>query len=52
MTNTTKMEQLKPRTEWEGGQMIKQLKNILGKIKNLFKRKKKKRGRPAKFRSY
>lgn len=30
--------------------MIKQLKNILGKIKSFFKRKKKKRGRPTKKR--
>ena len=35
--------------------MIKQLKNILGKIKNLFKRKKKKKkkkGRPPKLRGF
>ena len=57
ITNIMKMEQLKPRTEWEGGQMIKQLKNILDKIKDLFKKKKKKkkkkkRNRPPKLRGF
>ena len=55
MTNKMKIKQLKPRTEWEGGQMIKQLKNILDKIKSLFKKKKKKkkkRGRPPKLRGF